>query len=221
LLSKLFNCNTSEEVRTTGYKNALSYITQSINKLMNGEVQITDLLISKLLRQNIEKYRALFPHVAAAIRLNVFGVITNRGDNIQYVHTDSNHTDPLYRITPAKRISSQNYDREKYLEMLLDSAEAVLAVFGFNRSMLGFDKKFKHWFDELYQQRERYRISQYGVIRVVASLFPYEDVTTRIYTSIKQVGFLPCNAILTHHGEKSHPIANLLEGSVKSSPSAW
>jgi DNA polymerase elongation subunit (family B) len=45
---------------------------------MNGE----DLVISKLLRQNIEKYRALFPHVAAAIRLNVSGVITNRGDNI-------------------------------------------------------------------------------------------------------------------------------------------
>jgi DNA polymerase elongation subunit (family B) len=42
---------------------------------MNGEVQITDLVISKLLRQNIEKYRSLFPHVAAAIRLNVSGVL--------------------------------------------------------------------------------------------------------------------------------------------------
>jgi hypothetical protein len=56
----------------------------------------------------------------------------------------------LQRITPAKLISSQNYDREKYLEMLLDSAEAVLAVFGFNRSMLGFDEKKAHrWWDEI------------------------------------------------------------------------
>lgn len=40
--------------------------------------------------------------------------------------------------------------------MLLDSAEAILAVFGFDRSLLGFDhKKFKHWWDELYQQHER------------------------------------------------------------------
>jgi DNA polymerase elongation subunit (family B) len=155
LLSKLFNCNSPEEVLTTGYENALMYIAQSIDKLMNGEVQITDLVISKLLRQNIEKYWALFPHVAAAIRLNVSGVITNRGDNIKYVHTDSNHTDPLFRITPAKLLSTENYDREKYLEMLLDSAEAVLAVFGFNRSLFGFDKIFKHWWDELYQQRER------------------------------------------------------------------
>ena len=108
---------------------------------MNGEVQITDLVISKLLRQNIEKYRSLFPHVSAAIRLNISGVIANRGDSIQYVHTDSNHTDPLYRITPARLITSEEYDREKYLEMLLDSAEAVLSIFEFNRSLFGFDKK--------------------------------------------------------------------------------
>lgn len=81
---------------------------------MNGEVKITDLVISKLLRKNIEKYRALYPHVAAAIRLNVSGVITNRGDNIQYVHTDSSHIDPLHRITPAKLISTYNYDRSRY-----------------------------------------------------------------------------------------------------------
>jgi DNA polymerase elongation subunit (family B) len=156
LLSKLFGCNTAEEVETFGYENALLYITQSIDKLMNGEVQITDLVISKLLRQNIEKYRSLFPHVAAAIRLNVSGIITNRGDSIQYVHTDSNHTDPLHRITPAKLISSKEYDKEKYLEMLLDSAESVLTVFGFNRSLFGFDKKKNHhWWNEIYRQREK------------------------------------------------------------------
>lgn len=155
LLSKLFDCNTYEEVQTTGYENALMYITQSIDKLMNGEVQITDLVISKLLRQNIEKYRSLFPHVAAAIRLNVSGVIAHRGDSIQYVYTDSSHADPLHRITPTKLISSKDYDEEKYLEMLLDASEAVLSVFGFSRSLFGFDKKFKHWWDELYQQREK------------------------------------------------------------------
>ena len=132
LLSKFFNCGNSEEVLTTGYQNSLLYITQSIDKLMNGEVQITDLVISKLLRQYIEKYRSLFPHVAAAIRLNISGVTAARGDNIQYVHTDSNHADPLHRVTPAKLISTQNYDRQRYLEMLLDSAESVLSIFGFN-----------------------------------------------------------------------------------------
>ena len=156
LLSKLFDCQSSEEVLTRGYQNVLEYITQKIDKLMNGEVQITDLVISKLLRQNIEKYRSLFPHVAAAIRLNVSGVIASRGDNIQYIHTDSNHTDPLHRITPAKLISSEEYDKEKYLEMLLDSAESVLSVFGFDRSLFGFDKKkTRQWWHEIYQQQDR------------------------------------------------------------------
>jgi DNA polymerase elongation subunit (family B) len=156
LLSKLFDCQSSEEVLTTGYQNALTYITHSIDKLMTGEVQITDLVVSKLLRQNIEKYRSLFPHVAATIRLNISGVVAKRGDSIQYVYTDSSHTDPLYRITPAKLITNQNYDREKYLELLLDAAEAVLSIFGFNRSLFGFEKKFKQWWEEAYEQRERY-----------------------------------------------------------------
>jgi DNA polymerase elongation subunit (family B) len=156
LLSKLFDCNTAEEVQTTGYQNALEYITRNIDRLMNGEVQLTDLVISKLLRQDIEKYRSIFPHVAAAIRLNVSGVITHRGDSIQYVHTDSNHTDPLHRITPAKLLSSKEYDKEKYLEMLLDSAEVVLSIFGFSRSLYGIDKKKTHnWWGDLYQQREK------------------------------------------------------------------
>ena len=156
LLSKLFDCQSVEDVQTNGYQNALLYITQSIDKLMNGEVQITDLVISKLLRQNIEKYKSLFPHVSAAIRLNVSGVITNRGDNIQYIHTDSNHTDPLHRITPARLVSSENYDKAKYVEMLLDSAEAVLSIFEFSRSLFGFDnKKNHHWWHEISQQRER------------------------------------------------------------------
>jgi DNA polymerase elongation subunit (family B) len=156
LLSKLFDCNSYEDVLTNGYQNALLYITQTIDKLMNGEIQITDLVVSKLLRQNIEKYRALFPHVAAAIRLNISGAITNRGDNIQYVHTDSNHADPLQWITPVKLISAENYDKEKYLDMLLDSAEAVLSIFGFNRSLFGFDeKKSRYWWNEIYLQLER------------------------------------------------------------------
>jgi DNA polymerase elongation subunit (family B) len=156
LLSKLFDCNNSEDVMSRGYQNALQHITHSIDKLMNGEIQITDLVISKLLRQNIEKYRSLFPHVAAAVKLNISGVITGRGENIKYVYTDSNHADPLQRITPARLISSEEYDREKYLDMLFDSAEAVLSVFGFNRSLFGFNRKeTRQWWNEIYQQQER------------------------------------------------------------------
>jgi hypothetical protein len=40
--------------------------------------------------------------------------------------------------------------------MLLDSAEAVLSIFGFNRSLFGFDEKQKYqWWNEIYRQQER------------------------------------------------------------------
>ncbi len=157
LLLTLFDCDGSEEVLTIGYENSLQYITQSIDKTMNGEVQLTDLVISKPLRQNIEKYRSLFPHVAAAIKLNISGLIASVGDNIEYIYTDSKHIDALQRVLPAKLIASECYDREKYLEMLLESAESVLAVFGFNRSLYGFDnsKKNYRWWNELYEQRQK------------------------------------------------------------------
>jgi DNA polymerase elongation subunit (family B) len=184
LLSKLFDCNSLEDVLSNGYENALLYITHSIDKLMNGEIQITDLVVSKILRQNIERYRSLFPHVAAAIRLNISGVIAGRGDNIQYVYTDSNHSDPLSRVVPAKLISSENYDKEKYLDMLLDSAEAVLSVFGFNRTLFGFDrKKVHHWYDEIYQQRERdIELSYLHLMRMCTS---YGAIMTQLITTQK------------------------------------
>jgi hypothetical protein len=51
---------------------------------------------------------------------------------------------------------SNGYEKEKYLEMLLDSAEAILSIFSFSRFLYGFDnKKTHHWWEELYQQRER------------------------------------------------------------------
>jgi hypothetical protein len=56
-----------------------------------------------------------------------------------------------------RQATSEHYDREKYLEMLLDSAESVLAIFGFSRSLYGFDnnKKSYHWWNELYEQCQR------------------------------------------------------------------
>jgi hypothetical protein len=41
----------------------------------------------------------------------------------------------------------------------------VLSVFGLNVSLLGFDRKRAHWYDEINQQRERHSISQNRVVK--------------------------------------------------------
>ena len=67
--------------------------------------------------------------------------------------------------------------------MLFDSAEAVLSVFGFSRSLYEFDKKKAyHWWDEIYQQRERdieTAKTELWNESVPIILFPDEDVLTR------------------------------------------
>ena len=40
---------------------------------------------------------------------------------------------------------SLEYDKEKYKEMLLDTAETVLGIFGFHRTLFGKPKDKKWW----------------------------------------------------------------------------
>ena len=67
LLSTLFDYNSKEEIIDKGYENALLLVTKTIDRIMIGGKDVTknDFVISKLLGQNIEKYRSLFPHVSA------------------------------------------------------------------------------------------------------------------------------------------------------------
>ena len=52
-----------------------------------------DLVISKLLRQDIQKYNSLFPHVSAAIQLRKYPI---KGDTIEYIYTQTHSIRILY-----------------------------------------------------------------------------------------------------------------------------
>jgi DNA polymerase elongation subunit (family B) len=93
LLYALFDCKDSYEIQTKGYEDALLLVTQAIDAIMTGEgLDDKDLFISKLLRQDIQKYRSLFPHVSAAIQSRKYPL---KGDTIQYIYIDSKHSNPL------------------------------------------------------------------------------------------------------------------------------
>jgi len=95
---RIFECKDSSEIRTNGYDNALLLVTQAIDTIMTGEgLDDKDLVVSKLLRQDIQKYKSLFPHVSAAIQSKKYPV---GGDTIQYIYTDSRHSNPLCRVVP-------------------------------------------------------------------------------------------------------------------------
>ena len=158
LLYTLFDCKDSSEILTKGYEDALLLVTQAIDTIMTGEgLDDTDLVISKLLRQDIQEYRSLFPHVSAAIQSRRYPL---KGDTIQYIYTDSKHNNPLRRVTPIEIFASlPPYDKEKYKEMILD-AGTVLGFFGFDRGDCSKLKKNTggrkwNWYQELTEQRVR------------------------------------------------------------------
>jgi hypothetical protein len=74
-----------------------------------------------------------------------------KGDTIQYIYTNSQHNNPLRRVVPIEIMQKEqeeknaaplnNYDKEKYREMILDAAETVLGYFGFDRTVCSDFKK--------------------------------------------------------------------------------
>jgi len=61
--------------------------------------------------------------------------VSLKGDTIQYIYTNSKHNNPLCRVTLIDSVKSlPRYDKEKYKEMILDTAETLLGFFGFDRT---------------------------------------------------------------------------------------
>lgn len=158
LLYTLFDCKDTTKVLLKGYENALLVVTRTMDRIMTGELQVKDLVVSKILRQDLRRYKSLFPHVAAALQLTEAGVPLTRGDIIYYLHTNTSHSNPLCRVKPINLIEEHenDYDREKYRDMLLDAAETVLGCFGFSRSLYGQNRsKKREWWQQLRDQRQK------------------------------------------------------------------
>src|SRR5215204_2206702 len=163
------NTNNSTDIIVKGsifQESAFLLVTKAIDKIMIGGDDITqnDLVISKLLRQDIIKYRSLFPHVSAAIQLSNGDKHPSKGDTIKYIYTNSQHKNPIHRVAPIDSTyeyasGKPDYDKEKYREMILDAAETVLGYFGFDRTIYGIKKSTAtrkwRWLEELRQEREK------------------------------------------------------------------
>jgi DNA polymerase elongation subunit (family B) len=130
LLYSLFDCDTSDQIYNNTLENALLCVTRTIDKVMTGEIKLQDLIISKQLRMDLTKYKSIFPHVAAAMQISFLnGKSPKRGDKIEYVFTNSQHQNPLNRVTARFDDTDEiSYDKEKYKEVLLDATETVLGI---------------------------------------------------------------------------------------------
>jgi DNA polymerase elongation subunit (family B) len=132
LYTLFFDCKDVEDVINKGYENALLLVTRAIDKIMigssgeeeeKGAITQDDLVISKELGQDIEKYKSLFPHVCAAIQLSNKSSNNgnsykhpSKGDTIKYIYTYSQHKNPLCRVMPIE-VTIQQSNNEIEEEM--------------------------------------------------------------------------------------------------------
>ncbi len=144
LIRILFDCATVEEVNSVGYESAMVAVARAIDRIMNAEMSLEELTVSKTIRKSADKYRSVFPHVAAAIQLASRGKVVKAGEDVNFIYVDSDHHNPLCRVIPCELADSKvNFDREKYRDMLLDAAETVLSTFGFSRDDFGLRSKLR------------------------------------------------------------------------------
>ena len=117
MLYTLFACANTAEIYDKTLEEALLCVTKTIDKVMTGEIQLKDLVISKQLRMNIYNYRSIFPQVAAAIQLSKNECVSI-GDNIEYVYTDSEHQNPLSRVVGQQVFSRVWWSECRFFRIL-------------------------------------------------------------------------------------------------------
>ena len=101
-------------------------------KLLNNEISIWDLVITKHLSKKPERYRQDVSQVIAARQLIKEGDEVHAGGNVQFVFTSAKNKRHDRRVRAKKLIQeSTNPDTQKYLEILYDSSANLLSFAGY------------------------------------------------------------------------------------------
>jgi len=140
LMRILFDAETVEDVLKTQYKKARKYVSETLKKIARGQVPLEKLVVRKALRKPIEGYLSKQPHIVAAIQMAWKGRRPKQGTLIDFIYVNSRHVNPMRRVLPAELIDKAHryYDREKYKEMLLATADATLGWKGSLREVADF-----------------------------------------------------------------------------------
>ena len=162
LMGILFDADCTDKVEGEQLEKAKGYVIQTCEEIREGRVDLEQLIISKILRKPVKEYRSMFPHVTAAIQMIQKGKKLRTGESIDFWYVDADNPNPFRRVVPASIMNSGHkyYDVNKYVDMVLDAAETILGVFGFDRRKLGFETKPRDFLEELRLEREQELMSE-------------------------------------------------------------
>jgi DNA polymerase-2 len=101
-------------------------------KLINGEIPVSDLIVTKHLSKNPKNYKQQVSQLIAAQQLKKEGVEIQAGNNVTFVFTDSKNKHYHRRVIAEQLIEKGvNADLKKYLLLLYASTANILSFKGY------------------------------------------------------------------------------------------
>jgi DNA polymerase elongation subunit (family B) len=125
---------------------ALNVVRDYRQKLLDGEVPIWDLIVTKHLSKNPKKYKQHVSQVIAAEQLIKEGADVHAGKNIRFLFTDAENKRYENRVRAEQLIErGTNADTKKYLLLLYASAASLLGFAGYTqKSVYEAVRGYKH-----------------------------------------------------------------------------
>lgn len=114
-------------------EDALKALRQYASRILDGKVSPFEISITKRLTRRPEDYAHKVDTAIASQSLLARGIRLEPGEEIQMIITSARDKDPASRVRPLVfAMVDFDYDRGKYLELLLRAAETVLKPMGYD-----------------------------------------------------------------------------------------
>ena len=131
MINTLATANNTAELRRK-IPSALEVVRRYRQKLLDGEVPIGDLIISKRMSRRPDRYRQHVSQVIAAEQLIKEGAEVHAGNSVKFLFTHSKDKRHERRVKAAQLIEKGiEPDTEKYLTLLYSSAANLLSFEGY------------------------------------------------------------------------------------------
>jgi DNA polymerase I len=112
---------------------ALKVVKEYRRKLIDGEVPIWDLIVTKRLSKNLENYKQKVSQVIAAEQLLKEGVEVSAGKSVRFLFTSAENKRYERRVKAEELIEERtNSDVRKYLLLLYSAASSILSPFDYS-----------------------------------------------------------------------------------------
>ncbi len=136
ILHEFAQCNSVFEVAEAAKTKGIAIFSKYAQRLERHDVPALDLVIRRRLSKELNEYSSKRQlSVSAASKLERDGLKLRAGQSVSYVITQYKSSGPN-RAVPEELIHAEEYDSERYIQLLGDCCATVLSPFGVTKEML-------------------------------------------------------------------------------------